>query len=101
MDFNLTDDQVAFADAAKAFSAQELAPYAAEWDQQQTFPKAAIQKAGELGFCGIYTPEAAGGMGLSRLDAHVIFEQLAMGCTSTTAFITIHNMATLDDRRVR
>ncbi len=94
MDFNLTEDQVAFADAARAFSEQELAPHAAEWDLHHTFPKAVIQKAGELGFCGIYTPEAAGGMGLSRLDAHVIFEQLSMGCTSTTAFITIHNMAT-------
>lgn len=94
MDFNLTEDQVAFADSARAFSEQELAPNAGEWDLNQTFPKDVIQKAGELGFCGIYTPEAAGGMGLSRLDAHVIFEQLSMGCTSTTAFITIHNMAT-------
>ena len=94
MDFNLTEDQVAFVDAARAFSEQELAPHAAEWDLQHIFPKAVIQKAGELGFCGIYTPESAGGMGLSRLDAHVIFEQLSMGCTSTTAFITIHNMAT-------
>jgi len=94
MDFNLTEDQVAFADAARAFSEQELAPNAGEWDLQHIFPKDVIKKAGELGFCGIYTPEKAGGMGLSRLDAHVIFEQLSMGCTSTTAFITIHNMAT-------
>ena len=94
MDFNLSEDQVAFVDAARAFSEQELAPHAAEWDLQHIFPKAVIQKAGELGFCGIYTPESAGGMGLSRLDAHVTFEQLSMGCTSTTAFITIHNMAT-------
>ncbi|OMH38312.1 acyl-CoA dehydrogenase family protein [Motiliproteus sp. MSK22-1] len=94
MDFNLTEDQVAFADAARAFSEQELAPHAAEWDAQHIFPKDVIKKAGELGFCGIYTPESAGGMGLSRLDASVIFEQLSMGCTSTTAFITIHNMAT-------
>ncbi|MCW8885489.1 MAG: acyl-CoA dehydrogenase family protein, partial [Motiliproteus sp.] len=94
MDFNLTEDQVAFADAARAFSEQELAPNAAQWDAEQIFPKEVIQKAGELGFCGIYTPEEAGGMGLSRTDASIIFEQLSMGCTSTTAFITIHNMAT-------
>ncbi len=94
MDFNLTQDQVAFADSARAFSEQELAPNAGEWDLNHTFPKDVIKQAGELGFCGIYTPESAGGMGLSRLDAHVIFEQLSMGCTSTTAFITIHNMAT-------
>ncbi len=94
MDFNLTEDQQAFAAAARSFSEQALAPHAAEWDAQHIFPKDVIKNAGELGFCGIYTPEAAGGMGLSRLDASVIFEQLSMGCTSTTAFITIHNMAT-------
>ena len=92
MDFNLTEDQVAFAEAARAFAEQELAPHAAEWDQQSIFPVEVLQKAGELGFCAIYTPEDAGGMGLSRMDAHIIFEQLAMGCTSTTAFLTIHNM---------
>mgnify|MGYP000703170894 CR=1 FL=1 len=53
-----------------------------------------IAKAGELGFCGLYSPEEAGGLGLSRLDSSIIFEQLAMGCTATTAMITIHNMAT-------
>jgi hypothetical protein len=53
-----------------------------------------IQKAGELGFCGLYTPEEAGGLGLSRLDSSIIFEHLAMGCTATTAMLTIHNMAT-------
>ncbi len=94
MDFNLTEDQQAFAAAARSFSEQALAPHAAEWDAQHIFPKDVIKNSGELGFCGIYTPEAAGGMGLSRLDASVIFEQLSMGCTSTTAFITIHNMAT-------
>ncbi len=94
MDFNLTEDQQAFAAAARSFSEQALAPHAAEWDAQHIFPKDVIKNAGELGFCGIYTPEAAGGMGLSRLDASVIFEQLSMGCTSTTAFITIHTMAT-------
>ncbi|WP_210396928.1 acyl-CoA dehydrogenase family protein [Motiliproteus sediminis] len=92
MDFNLTEDQIAFAEAARAFAEQELAPNAAEWDQQAIFPVEVLQKAGELGFCAIYTPEEAGGMGLTRMDAHIIFEQLAMGCTSTTAFLTIHNM---------
>lgn len=92
MDFNLTEDQIAFAEAARAFAEQELAPHAAEWDQEAIFPVDVLKKAGELGFCAVYTPEEAGGMGLSRMDAHVIFEQLAMGCTSTTAFLTIHNM---------
>ncbi|WP_305857245.1 acyl-CoA dehydrogenase family protein [Balneatrix alpica] len=94
MDFNLTDDQQAFVDAARQFAMAEMAPHAAEWDQQQTFPVEVIRQAGEMGFCGLYTPEAYGGMGLSRLDASLVFEQLAMGCTSTTAYITIHNMVT-------
>lgn len=94
MDFRLTEDQQAFAETARAFSEDVLAPNAAQWDAEQIFPKKAMKQAGELGFMGIYTPESAGGMGLCRLDTSVIVEELARGCTSTTAFITIHNMAT-------
>lgn len=94
MNFDLTDDQQAFAETAKQFSDAELLPNAAKWDKEHYFPKSVIAKAGELGFCGLYTPEEAGGLGLSRLDSAIIFEQLAMGCTATTAMMTIHNMAT-------
>lgn len=94
MDFNLTEDQQAFADMAERFAAQELAPFAAKWDQEHIFPIETLRKAGELGFCGLYTPEDVGGLGLSRLDSSIIFEQLAKGCTATTAMLTIHNMAT-------
>ena len=94
MDFNLNEDQQAFADTAYQFAMSELAPNAALWDREHIFPKEVIKKAGELGFCGLYTPEEAGGLGLSRLDSSIIFEQLAMGCTATTAMLTIHNMAT-------
>ncbi len=94
MDFELNEDQIAFSDMARSFAQNEMEPHAAEWDQQQIFPVDVLQKAGELGFCGLYSPEDVGGLGLGRLDSSIIFEQLAMGCTSTTAFITIHNMAT-------
>ena len=94
MNFDLTEDQIAFAETAKQFADQELAPNAAKWDKEHYFPKEVIQKAGELGFCGLYTPESEGGLGLSRLDSSIIFEQLASGCTATTAMMTIHNMAT-------
>ena len=94
MDFELNEEQIAFQEAARKFAANELAPHAARWDAECIFPKDVIAMAGDLGFCGIYTPEEAGGLGLSRLDAAIIFEELAGGCTSTTAFITIHNMAT-------
>ncbi|HCH5911817.1 TPA: acyl-CoA dehydrogenase family protein [Vibrio parahaemolyticus] len=94
MDFELNEDQLAFAEVAKQFADQMLAPHAAEWDENLHFPKDVLRQAGELGFLSIYTPPEHGGLGLSRLDAAIIFEQLAMGCTATTAFMTIHNMAT-------
>ncbi|EIV1708268.1 acyl-CoA dehydrogenase family protein [Vibrio parahaemolyticus] len=92
MDFELNEDQRAFADTAQQFSLECLAPMAAEWDEKQNFPKDVLREAGELGFLSLYTPEAHGGLGLSRLDTSIVFEQLSMGCTSTTAFMTIHNM---------
>ena len=94
MDFELTEEQRAFAQTAHDFALAELAPHAAEWDAEGIFPKEAIAKAGELGFCGLYAPEAAGGLALPRLDATLVFEEMAAVDPSTTAFITIHNMAT-------
>lgn len=93
MDFNLNSDQRQFAELASQFSMEQLAPFAAKWDEEHHFPKEVIAAAGELGFCSLYCPESEGGMGLSRLDAAIIFEELAKGCTTTTAMITIHNMA--------
>ncbi|CAE6922842.1 COG1960 Acyl-CoA dehydrogenases [Vibrio sp. B1REV9] len=94
MDFELNEEQRMFADTAQQFALERLSPMAAKWDEDQIFPKAILREAGELGFLSLYTPEEQGGLGLSRLDASIVFEQLAMGCTSTTAFMTIHNMVT-------
>jgi alkylation response protein AidB-like acyl-CoA dehydrogenase len=94
MEFNLSDEQRAFQGAARAFAEGELAPHAAQWDSESHFSRDAIGKAGAMGFCGLYTPQRWGGLGLSRLDAAIVFEELAAGCTSTTAYLTIHNMAT-------
>ena len=94
MDFSLSDDQRAFVESARAFSEGALAPNAAKWDEASIFPKEVLAEAGELGFMGMYTPENAGGLGMSRLDASLIVEELAKGCTATAAFLTIHNMAT-------
>ena len=94
MDFELTEEQRAFAQTARDFAQAELAPHAAHWDEESIFPREAIAKAGELGFCGLYAPEAAGGLALPRLDATLVFEEMAAVDPSTTAFITIHNMAT-------
>jgi alkylation response protein AidB-like acyl-CoA dehydrogenase len=94
MDFELNEEQLAFAQAARDFARGEMAPHAQEWDEKKIFPKETLAAAGALGFCGMYSPEENGGLGLSRLDSALILEELASGCTSTAAFISIHNMAT-------
>ncbi|HSW03906.1 acyl-CoA dehydrogenase family protein [Aquabacterium sp.] len=94
MDFELSEEQRAFQQAARDFAASEFAPHAAAWDAQSLFPRHALRHAGELGFCGLYADAAYGGLGLPRLDATLVFEELAAACPSTTAFLTIHNMAT-------
>ena len=93
MDFELSEEQRAFQDAARAFASEQMAPFAAEWDENNTFPADTLRRAAELGFAGIYCDAAHGGSALSRLDAAIIFEELAAGCTSTAAYISIHNMA--------
>jgi len=94
MDFELDETQAAMREAAQEFARNALAPNAAEWDAESIFPREVIAQAGELGFCGLYTAEQRGGLGLTRLDSAMIFEALAGGCTSTAAYISIHNMAT-------
>ena len=93
MNFDLSDEQRAFQDAARAFARAEMAPHAARWDAEKIFPVETLRAAAALGFGGIYVREDFGGSGLSRLDAALIFEELAAACPSTAAFLSIHNMA--------
>ena len=93
MDFRLTDEQRAFQDSARAFARDEMMPHAAKWDEASIFPVDTLQRAAALGFGGIYVRDDVGGSALTRLDATLIFEELAQGCTSTAAYISIHNMA--------
>ena len=93
MRFELTEEQQAFQDMARAFAAEELAPNAADWDRDAFFPVETLRKAAALGLAGIYVREDVGGSALTRLDAALIFEALSSGCTSTAAFLSIHNMA--------
>ena len=83
MDFAISEEQAAYRDAARQFARKELAPHAARWDVEQHFPKDVIRRAGELGFCALYTAVEDGGLGLPRLDSSLILEELARGCTST------------------
>ncbi|MFO0476781.1 MAG: isobutyryl-CoA dehydrogenase [Alphaproteobacteria bacterium] len=93
MAFELSEDQRLVQKTARDFAAGNLAPHAAKWDEDEIFPVPTMRKAAELGFAGIYVRDEFGGSGLTRLDAAVIFEELAAGCTPTAAFISIHNMA--------
>jgi alkylation response protein AidB-like acyl-CoA dehydrogenase len=93
MDFELSDEQRAFAETARAFAREEWLPQAPGWDEREEFPVAALRRAAELGFAGIYVGEEFGGSGLGRLDATIIFEELAAACVSTAAYLSIHNMA--------
>jgi alkylation response protein AidB-like acyl-CoA dehydrogenase len=93
MDFSLTEEQRAIQETAREFAAGEMAPFAARWDEDKIFPVETLRGAAALGFGGIYVGEDVGGAGLSRLDAAIVFEELAAGCTSTAAYISIHNMA--------
>jgi alkylation response protein AidB-like acyl-CoA dehydrogenase len=93
MDFSFTEDQRAFQSTARQFARDEMMPFARDWDENESFPVEALCKAAALGFGGIYVKEDVGGAALTRLDAAIIFEELAQGCTSTAAYISIHNMA--------
>lgn len=93
MQFDLSEEQRAFRDMAQEFARNEMAPFAAQWDAECVFPEETLRKAAALGFGGIYVRDDVGGSALSRQDAAVIFEELASGCTSTAAYISIHNMA--------
>jgi alkylation response protein AidB-like acyl-CoA dehydrogenase len=93
MDFRPSEDQLAFQETARQFAREELLPHAARWDEEAEFPVAALRQAAALGFAGIYVREDVGGSALKRLDAAIIFEELAAADPSTAAYISIHNMA--------
>lgn len=91
--FDLSEEQSAIQDMARAFATNEMAPQAREWDENSIFPVETMRAGAALGFGGLYVGDDVGGSGLSRLDAAIIIEELAKGCVSTTAYISIHNMA--------
>jgi alkylation response protein AidB-like acyl-CoA dehydrogenase len=93
MNFDLSEDQQAIQDTARRFAREKLAPFAADWDAGEIFPLETLREAAALGFAGLYIKSDVGGSELSRLDSAIVFEELAAGCTSTAAFLSIHNMA--------
>ena len=92
--FQLTEDQLAIQEMARRFTADNITPNAARWDEEHSFPRDVVTAAGELGFGAIYISEEMGGIALGRLESALIFEALSYGCPTTAAFISVHNMAT-------
>ncbi|MGM4927412.1 isobutyryl-CoA dehydrogenase [Tardiphaga sp. 619_E2_N8_5] len=93
MQFALDEEQTAIRDMAREFAAEKIAPFALKWDEEKHFPKEVMREAAQLGMGGIYIRDDVGGSALTRFDAALIFEALATGCPTTSAFISIHNMA--------
>ncbi len=89
----LTGEQKAIQNMALDFAMAEMAPHAMRWDEEKIFPTDVLRESAKLGFAGVYVGEEYGGSGLSRLEAALVFEALSAGCTSTAAYLTIHNMA--------
>lgn len=92
MDFALSEEQQAIFDMARDFGADNIAPHARAWEEAGTIPRALWQELGQLGLGGVYVAEDHGGTGLTRLDATLVFEALAMACPSVGSFLSIHNM---------
>ena len=93
MQFALNEDQIAVRDMAREFSAEKIAPHALRWDEEKHFPVDVMREAASLGIGGIYIKDDVGGSAMTRFDAALIFEALATGCPTVSAFISIHNMA--------
>ena len=94
MDFALTEEQQAIFDMARDFGAEHIAPHSREWEAAGTIPKDLWPRVAALGFGGLYVSEEYGGSGLTRLDATLVFEALAMACPAVGSFLSIHNMCT-------
>ncbi len=92
MNFELTEEQNLIFEMAYNFGQDAIAPHALQWEKDETIPREVLKAAAELGFGAMYVPEDKGGSGLSRLDATLVFEALAMACPAVSAFISIHNM---------
>lgn len=92
MDFALTDEQQAIIDMARDVAMAEIAPHARAWEEAGTIPRDLWSRLAALGLGGVYVAEDHGGTGLTRLDAALVFETLAMACPSVAAFLSIHNM---------
>ncbi|MHB1946587.1 MAG: acyl-CoA dehydrogenase family protein [Gammaproteobacteria bacterium] len=92
MDFSLTEEQLAIQTVAREFADNEFAPFAKEWDEKHIFPISTLRKAAQLGLATLCVRDDVGGTNLGRVESALVFEELATGCISTAAYLSIHNM---------
>ena len=78
MHFALNEDQIAVRDMAREFAAEKIAPHAIRWDEEKHFPVDVMREAATLGMGGVYIKDDVGGSALTRFDAALIFEALAL-----------------------
>jgi alkylation response protein AidB-like acyl-CoA dehydrogenase len=87
----LNEQQRMIRDSVRDFARAELAPNAARWDRDATFPREALRGLGELGVLGMVTPEAAGGAGLDYVSLAVAIEEVAAGDGATSTIVSVQN----------
>ena len=83
MDFQFSEEQKMISNSAKDFAEQHIRPHIMKWDESQYFPREILEKAGEMGFMGIFIPEEYGGLGLGYLELCVIAEELGRSLAPT------------------
>jgi len=89
--FEFNEQQRMIRDLARDFAAREIAPLAAEIDEQEKFPADVVRKMGELGFMGMNVPEQFGGAGLDALCYTLAMEEVSKACASCGVIMSVNN----------
>ncbi len=91
MDFQFSEEQKMISNSAKDFAEQHIRPHIMKWDESQYFPREILEKAGEMGFMGIFIPEEYGGSGLGYHEYVSIIEEISKVDPSIGLSIAAHN----------
>ncbi|ANQ83482.1 acyl-CoA dehydrogenase [Azoarcus olearius] len=87
----LTSEQELIRDSIRAFAQERLAPFAAEWDRNHTFPRQALKELAELGALGMVVPEEWGGAGMDYMSLVLALEEIAAGDGATSTIVSVQN----------
>ena len=87
----LTQEHEMIRDSLRAFAQERLAPFAAEWDRNSTFPAQALKELGELGALGMCVPEEWGGAGMDYMSLVLALEEIAAGDGATSTIVSVQN----------